>query len=230
MKTFLSSAIVNIARVEILTAGDSPRLLCFDTVSSAQLEPFISKGEETELRVKNTIIAQNYLEDIIKGYNITLKDAALSKELLTLIDGGTPAEAGEAAFSGYSAPAAGTVTERTRFTMSIYSEEKDYSGETVAVYRFTYPGCFGTPCSMSFENGVFAAPEYTVRSRSSSGYSMRIQCLDRLPVICTNSNQAPQTPVEGDCVIAATALSVGENALAVGELAYYTGSEWVKIS
>ena len=81
MKSFLSSAIVNIARVEILTDEDTPRLLCFDTVSSAELEPFVSKGEETELRVKNTIIAQNFLEDIVKGYNITLKDAALSKAL-----------------------------------------------------------------------------------------------------------------------------------------------------
>lgn len=229
MKSFMSSAIVNIARVEIITGEETPRLLCFETVSSAELEPFISKGEETELRVKNTVIAQNCLEDIIKGYNITLKDAALSKELLALIDGGSPAAAGETSLSGYNAPVPGRVTERTRFTMSIYSEEKDYSGETVAVYRFTCPGCFGTPCSMSFENGVFSSPEYTVRSRSSEDYSMRIQCLDRLPVICTNSNQAPQTPAEGDSVIAASALSIGEIELAVGELAYYDGTEWVKI-
>ena len=48
MKSFISSAIVNIARVEIITDEAAPRLLCFDTVSSADLkaniEGYDSKG------------------------------------------------------------------------------------------------------------------------------------------------------------------------------------------
>ena len=229
MKNFQSSAIVNVARIEIITDEAVPRVLTFDSVSSAGLEPFVSKGEETELRIKNRILAQDLLEDIVKGYNITLKDCALSKELLALIDGGSAATASNNAFDGYDAPSAGQVSARTRFTMCIYSEEKDYSGETESVFRFVFPNCVGTPCSMSFENGVFAAPEYTVRSRSSEGYAMKIQQLDRMPLVCANSNQAPAQPVEGDCIIASAAVTVGQTSLGAGDLAYYNGSSWVRI-
>lgn len=230
MKSFQSSAIVNVARIEIITDETAPRVLTFDSVSSAELEPFVSKGEETELRVKNRILAQDCLEDIIKGYNIKLKDCALSRELLALIDGGSAINAGDTAFSGYDAPAAGQVSARTRFTLCVYSEEKDYGGETTSVFRFIFPNCVGTPCSMSFENGVFAAPEYTVRSRSSRSYAMKIQQLDRMPLVCANSNQAPAQPSAGDCLIASAAITIGELALAAGDLAYYDGDGWIKIT
>ena len=230
MKSFQSSAIVNVARIEIITDEASPRVLTFDSVSSAGLEPFVSKGEETELRVKNRILAQDCLEDIIKGYNITLKDCTLSKELLALIDGGSAVSASDTAFDGYAAPAAGQVSARTRFPMCIYSEEKDYGGETTSVFRFIFPNCVGTPCSMSFENGVFAAPEYTVRSRSSESYAMKIQQLDSMPLVCANSNQAPAQPAAGDCLIASASITLGELSLSAGDLAYYNGEDWLRIS
>ncbi len=230
MKSFDVNPIVNIVRAEVVTCEEQPRVLSFGTVSSAEPKPFVSEGEEKELRVGNCIVAQDRQEDIIKGYDITLKDCALSRELLEVIDGGSARAASADCFAGYSAPVAGAVSERVRFTLSLYAEEKDYGGDSVAYFRFIYPNCVGTPCRLSFENGSFMTPEYVVRSRPNSGNSaLTIQCMDNLPVYCAAANDAPATPKEGDLIMATGDITVSTLSLSVGELGYYNGTGWVKL-
>lgn len=231
MRSFSSNTIVNIVRAEVTTAEDNPRVLSFDTVTSAEPEPVVSEGEESELRVRNTILAQDCLEDILKGYDITLKDCVLSAQLMELIDGGTVNASGSTAFAGYRSPAAGQTSERTRFTLRLYTEEKDYSGQAVGYFRFSFPNCVGTPAKFEFENGSFTTPEYTVRSRPSAGSSaLTVECLDTLPVYCSAAADLPAVPAAGDCVTAAAALTVGGISLAVGQTAYYDGSDWLLIA
>lgn len=230
MKSFNTNPIVNIVRAEIVTDEAQPRVLSFETISSASPEPLVSEGEEEELRIGNTILAQNCLEDIIKGYNITLKDCVLSSELLALIDGGSSVEASAVAFAGYKGPLAGGKTERTRFSLRIYTAEKDYGGENIAFFRFTYPNCFGTPAKIKFENGAFAAPEYVVKSRPGAGQSaVKIECMDNLPEYMESAPALPENPKEGYCFVAAAAFTVGSVALAAGDTAYYDGSAFVKM-
>lgn len=230
MKNFESSPIVNIIRAEIVTEETTPRVLTFSTVSSAVPEPFVSEGEETELRVHNTILAQNCLEDIIKGYNITLKDCALTRSLLEVADGGRAAAAANGSFAGYRSPVAGEASERIRFTLRIYASEKDYGGTDTAVFRFTFPNCFGTPAKFSLENGVFATPEYVIRSRpAAGGCAMTIEILDRLPVWAGSSDELPESSKAGDCIVATAALTCGDVSLAAGETAYHNGTAFVKI-
>ena len=227
MRTFNSNTIVNIVRAEVTTLEDEPRVLSFDTVTSAEPEPVVSEGEDSELRVRNTILAQDTLEDILKGYDITLKDCVLSAELLALIDGGSVVEAGNGTFAGYRSPAAGSTSSRTRFILRLYTEEKDYSGEAVGYFRFSFPNCVGTPAKFEFENGTFTAPEYTVRSRPSAGKSaLSVECIDRLPIYCATADDVPVLPESGDCVTAIAAITAGELALTAGQTAYYDGSEW----
>ncbi len=227
MRTFNSNTIVNIVRAEVTTLEEEPRVLSFDTVTAAEPEPVVSEGEESELRVRNTILAQDTLEDILKGYDITLKDCVLSAQLLALIDGGSVIDADTDTFAGYRSPAAGATSSRTRFTLRLYTEEKDYSGEAVGYFRFSFPNCVGTPAKFEFENGSFTAPEYLVRSRPASGRNaLTVECLDRLPVYCGSADEIPVAPAAGDCVTATAAVSSGDFDLNAGQTAYYDGSVW----
>lgn len=230
MKQFSVNPIVNIVRAELVTEEENPRVMWFETLSSATPEPFISEGAEKELRIKNRILAQDTLEDIIKGYNIKLKDCALSRELLEIVDGGNSADAAAGRFAGYTSPAAGETSGRVRFTLRLYAAEKDYGGEAVAYFRFTFPGCVGTPAKFSFEDGVFVTPEYTVRSRPGSGMSaLTVECIDSVPLYCSGTAELPASPQEGTCIVATGAVTAGTVTLKPGEMAYYNGSGYEKI-
>ncbi len=228
MKTFDRNTIVNIVRAEISTDNYPFRVLCFETVTSAEPEPVISKGDESELRVRNTILAQDTLEDIIKGYDITLKDCVLSADLLEVIDGGTKVTPAIARLSGYQSPVSGTAAQRPHFTLRLYAEEKDFGGQTISVFRFSFPNCVGTPAKFQLENGTFTTPEYLVRSRPLSGdCAMIVECLDKLPVFCTSEDDIPQSPEKGDYITVPFSI-VGDNmSLNAGDTAYFNGLNWV---
>ena len=229
MKTFNANPIVNIVRAEIVTQETTPRVLNFETISSASPEPFISEGDESELRIRNTILAQERLEDIIKGYNITLKDCVLTRELFEIIDGGASSAGSTSAAGTYTSPTAGQESARVKFSLRLYAAEKDYAGDAVAYFRFIFPNCVGTPAKFSLENGAFAAPEYVVRSRpSKGGKAMAVEILDRLPAYVSQASQLPQSPQSGYCVVPTAALTAGSLSLAAGELAYYNGTAYVR--
>ena len=229
MRTFNANPIVNIVRAELVTNETTPRVLHFETVSSAEPEPYISEGEESELRIRNTILAQERLEDIIKGYNITLKDCVMTKDLLAVIDGGTSAASSASAIGGYKSPVAGVESARVRFSLRLYAAEKDYSGSAVAYFRFSFPNCIGSPAKFSLENGAFATPEYTVHSRPAAGErAMTVEVLDTLPEYCASASDLPESPANGYCLVASAALTAGSQQLAAGELAYFNGTAYVK--
>lgn len=227
MSTFVKNPLVNILRVEIVTYGDAPQVYTIDTIGTAVPEPYISKGEEKELRVHNRILAQELLEDIIKGYDIKLTDAALTRELLEVLDGGSARQGGAGEPGMYTSPVAGEVSSRTRFGLSIYCAEKDYGGNVVAVFRFTFPGCVGSPASFKFENGVFVTPEYTVRSRPAAGRNaLTITCLDSLPLLADGVQTMPAEPADGQSVMLTQALELDGTGYAAGTLLVYDGTQW----
>lgn len=230
MRKFTTNPIVNIARAEIVTEEANPRVMFFETVSSAKPEPFVSEGDDKELRVRNTILAQHLLEDIIKGYNIKLTDCVLSKELLEVVDGGISNDAGTGEFEGYRSPVAGVESKRTRFTLRFYTAEKDYGGDAVAYFRFSFPNCVGTPANFSFEEGSFTTPEYTIKSRPPYGKSaMTVECLDSLPVYCASADELPKFPEAGCCIVATAGFKNGDITLSAGDMMYYNGTAYEKI-
>lgn len=177
--TIKEYALANIARVDITTEEDIPQTYSLTEVASeAEVTAFISEGTEQELRVKNTIKAQNKTENIVKGYDIRLVSATMVPEVLALVDGGTWDETTKK----YTAPVVGTPVTRTKFTMDIYTEEKDADGSTVSYVKFTYKHCAGEPTNYSLQDGEFFVPELTAKSRPKMGESpVEFEILDELP-------------------------------------------------
>lgn len=227
MKTFNANPIVNIVRAELVTEEPQPRVLSFETLSSAVPEPHISEGEESELRIRNTILAQEQLEDIIKGYNITLKDCVMSRELLEIIDGGESITA-DGGSTGYRSPVAGKTSCRVHFTLNLYAAEKDYAGDNTAFFRFSFPNCVGTPAKFSLENGEFTVPEYVVRSRPHiGGHAMKVGVMDALPLYCASAAELPAQPEEGMCIVAKESFSIDGMAVDAGRMLHYDGKKYI---
>lgn len=178
--------LANIVRVEIETEETTPKQYRLtDVASEANIEAYISEGDEQELRVKNVIKAQNKTEDIVKGYDITLTSTTMVAEILALVDGGTlkqdDAEDPEKV-TGYDAPPVGAPVNRIPFTAKIYTAEKDVDGSDKSYVCFNYLHCKGTPVNYSLVEGEFFAPELIFKSRPKMGESpVSIDFLDELP-------------------------------------------------
>lgn len=224
-------AIANIERVDIITEETTPRVFSFDTASDASAEAQISAGAETELRIKNQILAQNITEDIVKGFNITLTDSVFSPDVFAWVDGGVSTVSNDS-FTKYTAPAAGQAVSRTKSTMAIYAAEKDYDGNSLSYTAFIYPHAYGSPTSVSLKDGEFYAPSYTIKSRPSKGSSpATVINLPSLPVIVKAADDLPESPVSGKTVVlvAASGVSGLPDTLAVGDFALYSGTAYAKI-
>lgn len=196
--------LANIVRAEIITEESAPTLYMFDTASEASAEAAVSSGSEQELRIKNQILAQNNTEDIVKGYDVTLNDAVFTPEVFALVDGGASTIDGDE-FTGYAAPVAGSVVERTKCQLAVYSEEKDYDGAVLSYTRFIFPHCFGTPAGISVKDAEFYAPSYKLKSRPKKGESpVKIEKLPALPVYVSSADdiKAPDTGKAVYCPIA----------------------------
>lgn len=168
--------LVNIKMVEVITEEASPKTTQFDTSTEAGYSPDISEGQETILRVKDKIIGVNKTEDLQYGSTLTFKDTTFLAEVFALVDGGLLAGT-SGAYTGYTPPVVGSAVSRTLFTLNVYTEEKDISGEVTNYYKFSFPHCKGTPAKFTFQDGQFFAPEYTIVSRPAKGeapYSLSI--------------------------------------------------------
>ncbi len=158
-----SFAIANIAAVDIIEEKENnPKTYrLIQVASKATATPFISQGKDEELRVNNTIHAQNITEDITKGYEITFETVKAVMEVLALVDGGT----WDGAQNKYSGAVAGKPTQRVPFTLKVYTAQKDYDGENKAFICFTFKHCKGTPISFNIQDGTFLTQEMKLKSR-----------------------------------------------------------------
>lgn len=177
--------LANIARVEIVTEEEAPRTFRLtDVASDAEAIAHLSEGDEKELRVKNTIKAQNNTEDIVMGYDLKLISATMVPEILALIDGGTLTydDIDTDKVVKYEAPPIGSPVERTPFTAKVYTEEKDADGSTLSYVCFNYKNCKGKPVNYILKDGEFFVPELNLRSRGKLGQSpVSIEFMDKLP-------------------------------------------------
>lgn len=224
-----ASPIANISGAEIITNEETPRFFRFTGAKTVTPEPVLSEGREEELRVRNTILAQNVLEDILKGYNIKLKDVVFTPELLAFAQGGSVIYDASGNFESYEAPVAGEASAHTRFILRIYSEEKDYDGATKCYYRFSFPGCFGSAANFTFEDGEFVSPEYTLKSRAEGGKTqLLIDCMDSMPIYLESPADLPSEAEYGQEYIACNAMTVQGIELNAGECIYKTSEGFVK--
>lgn len=183
-------ALANIVRVEFITEETVPKTYRLtDVATDANVVAFISAGNEAELRVKNTIKAQNKFEDIVKGYDTTLTSATMVPEILALVDGGTLRYETEGeepdtveVLKGYDAPVVGSPVSRKIFTTKVYTADKDVDGEDKGYVCFSFLHTKGTPVNYSMVDGEFFAPQLVLKSRPKSGESpVSIDFITELP-------------------------------------------------
>lgn len=181
MAELKSMALANIVRVDIETEESEPKKYhLIETASEATAEAFLSQGQEQELRVGNTIHAQNNTKDIVKGYNITFSMIKGVLEVLALIDGGV----WDSANKKYTGPVAGKVTKRTLFTLKVYQEDKDYNSEVKGFVCYTFKHCEGSPLSWTIRDGVFFSPSATLKARPRYGENvLEFSELQELPAM-----------------------------------------------
>ena len=176
--------LVNIVRAIVTLEDDSKKSYMFDTAQEATIDPYVSEGEENILRIKNKIVATDKTEDLVAGYDITLSSNTLIPELLEIIDGGELIyEDGEdSEVIGYMGPASGRVVKRKKFTLDLFTEEKDADGEVKKYVQFTFKHCVGTPLSFTLQDGEFFIPEMICKSRPKTcERPMYVLFLDELP-------------------------------------------------
>ena len=185
MAQVVEFALANIARVDIVTEETTPQEFTLTNVATeAEATAYISEGQQDTMRVKNVIKAQNNTEDIVLGYDIKLVSATMLPEILALVDGGSLRydDVETDKIVGYDAPVIGQVVARTPFTLNVFTEEKDASGDIIGYTRFQYLHCKGTPASYTMKEGEFFTPELLCRSRPKSGeMPAKVDFYDELP-------------------------------------------------
>ncbi|MCT4507940.1 MAG: hypothetical protein N4A48_04140 [Tepidibacter sp.] len=162
----------DIVLAEIVTEEDTPKTYKFKTASECKLSPKLSKGKEKILRIKNTIYSKSETKDICIGMDLTLKDNMFTPDVFTLIDGGTITydESNPKKFK-YRAPETGKEVKRTKFTLNLYTAEKDTSGNILGYVKLAYPHCEGTPVSFSLKDEDFMVPQLKIKSAPGIGES-----------------------------------------------------------
>lgn len=174
--------LANLERVDIITGETTPKLITGTTANEATIEPEINEGTREALRSKNRILAQNNFEDLVIGYNVTLRELQFSPEQFAVFDGGTYTPEQEGDGYTYTGPSMGAVVNRTPVTLDLWCSEKDGDGEALCYHRFRLKNTRGTPVSFTHTDGAFYAPEYTLRSRPKLGEApIEIKQFDALP-------------------------------------------------
>jgi len=185
MPKLMGFNIANVERVKIVTVETTPVTYIFETSNAANCTPAVSAGAEVEQRIKNSIEGLIVTDDIVKGYDIELDDQRMIPEVFALIDGGTNTN-GESpvAWQSYAAPVAGSPVTRKKFTMTLYTSDRDQAGEANSYHAWTFAGCKGKGVPLSFSDGAFAGLKYSIVSRPGSGVSpFTVEQLEELPAV-----------------------------------------------
>ena len=145
----------------------------FDTANKIACETQLETTDAVKLIVKGILRAQKPEESTYTGTDITLTDNVFNPELVKVLQGGTIVydTTDTDKIIGYRPPTTGSGEKGESFTLHAYSAVYDTSGEIKFYEKISFPHCTGVPVALSSEDGVFRAPEYTIRSRPASAES-----------------------------------------------------------
>lgn len=153
-------AVSDVSLVVMETADDT---LPFTTASEVETEEVTEEGDEQPLIIKNKVIANRAAVNTVLGTDVTLVDNVFCAEVLQLLQGGSIEG------SKYTAPSIGEIPAKTKFTLSLYSAIVSTDGDTGDFICVKYPSCSGNSVPLSFKDGEYTAPEYTINSRPGQG-------------------------------------------------------------
>lgn len=171
-----------VSDVSLVVMETSSETLPFTTASEVETEEVTEEGDEQSLIIKNKVIANRAAVNTVLGTDITLTDNVFCAEVLQLLQGGT--------ISGnkYTAPIIGEIPAKTKFTLSLYSAIVSTDGDTGDFICVKYPSCNGNSVPLSFKDGEYTAPEYTINSRPGQGQATyTAEKISSLPVFNINT-------------------------------------------
>lgn len=154
----------------------------FTTASEVETEEVVEEGEEQSLIIKNKVIANRAAQDAVLGTDITMVDNVFCMEVIQLLQGGV-LEGGK-----YTAPIIGELPAKTKFTTSLYSAIVSTDGDTGEFLKVKYPSCSGNSVPLTFKDGEYSAPEYTINSRPAQGQAAyTVEKVSSLPAFDINA-------------------------------------------
>lgn len=147
----------------------SPAKGTIKTAEEIECEPVISEGDEEILRNDDSLLAVVNTDDILYGYNLTLKDNTFSPVIAGIIAGMTATTATDTSDKDakkLATPMLGSVNSNKLFRIKIYVA--NYKGSSVINYcELTFNKCKGS--ALAFKAGKeFSAPEFTIKAREAT--------------------------------------------------------------
>ena len=162
---------IDVVLVTVQTyAADSDELI-LDTANKIGVSPATETTDKVPLIVKGKLIAQKPAKTTVTGNTIVLTDNVFNYELVKILQGGTIKYSDEdpTQIIGYEPPVAGSEESGEVFKLKAYSAIYNAAGLVTGYECITYPNCQGQPISLSSEDGVFRASEYTIDSAPNTG-------------------------------------------------------------
>jgi len=168
----------------VLTDKDDKKY-SFSTATKANAKLDIEEGKKTELIIKGALKAMKKFPSVIKGVAVEFEDNMFLPEVVCLLQGGVvEIDTDKSKFKSYTPPAAGGTPDLDSFTVDIYTEETDTSGDIVGYAKLSLPNGKGEPVDLAFEDDKFFAATYTINTAPSTGQPpYKIEMVDSLPVI-----------------------------------------------
>lgn len=172
--------------VALVTIGELASELALNTSSKIAVNVQVETEDAVKLVVKGKLIAQKPTTTTLTGNVIVLTDNVFNPELVKKLQGGTITydTVDATKVKSYTPPVAGSEDKGEVFPLNAYSSIYDASGQITGYEKITYPNCHGTPVTLSSEDGVFRAPEYTINSAPKTGEApYKIEYVTTLPVV-----------------------------------------------
>lgn len=174
----------NLVTVQGYESGDNEMI--FDTANQIQLTIDTETTDKVPLIVKGRLIAQKPGEVTVTGNTLVLTDNVMNYDLVKMLQGGTVKfdTVDPTKVIGYTPPVVGSTDKGKIFKTKVYSAIYNAAGTITGYECITYPNCQGDPVSFNVEDGVFRAPEYTIKSMPNNGEApYDIDIVSALPTV-----------------------------------------------
>jgi hypothetical protein len=183
-------ATIDCALITIKPSGGEVEYV-LNTASKIQVDIQTETTDAVKLIIKGVLKAQKHKQVTVTGNQITLTDNVFTPEIVQILQGGTIKydEENATKIIGYTPPLVGSSNaDLPIFELIAYSAIYNAAGIITGYERISYPNCQGNPISLTSEDNVFRAPEYTIDSAPNTGeapYNITYIEPDELPTIAS---------------------------------------------
>lgn len=166
--------------------------IAIDTANQIQVAPQTETTDAIKLIKDGRVLAQKPEVVTLTNQQITLTDNIFYPEVVKMLQGGTVTKGADGIVS-YTPPVMGSTDKGEVFEMDVYSSVYDEAGDIVNYEKMTFPGCKGTPISISSQDNVFRLPEYVINSYAKKGVApYKISYVDELPTFTEDVDEPTQ--------------------------------------